>query len=101
MADARADSAPAGVPPFAVMKDGLKLEDNVRSRVLEYEPLVTPSGKPAKLGVVVATPAFWKKGAVVGAWMWEAVVPDGAPDAFVVTRPLKLTCSDRVWAALS
>ena len=72
---------------------GLKLEAEVRSRVIEYEPLVTPSGKPAKLGVVVATPAVLLKGEAVGAWMWEAVV--------VPVKPLKDTCNCSVWAESS
>ncbi len=79
MAEARAASAPAVVPPWAVMKLGFQLDDKVRSKVLEYEPLVTPKGKPGKVGVVVATPAVPVKALVVGAWMWEAVVVPSRP----------------------
>jgi hypothetical protein len=35
------------------------------SSVLLYDPLVTPIGKPANYGVVVATPAFPVPGAAV------------------------------------
>src|ERR1051326_3291692 len=93
MAAANAGSAAASVAPWAVTEAGLKLEAEVRSNVFEYVPLVTPSGKPAKLGVVVATPAVPLKGEVVAACKWEAVV-------FPV-RPLKDTCSCSVWATSS
>ena len=82
----------ASAPPASERQkkenERIELEAEVRSNVPEYEPLVTPRGKPARLGVVVATPAFWKNGAVVGPWIWEAVV--------VPSKPLKFTCSARV-----
>ena len=46
------------------------------------DPDVTPSGKPTKLGVVVATPTVPVPGAAVQQWIWAAVV--------VPTRPLKV-----------
>src|SRR5262245_30719637 len=76
MALKRAVSAVAGDPPLAVMNAVFQLEFNVKSSVFEKDPANTPAGKPAKLGVVVATPAVPLKGLAVAAWMWDAVVPD-------------------------
>src|SRR5436305_10497433 len=69
---ANAASAPATVPPFAVMNAGLKLEANVKSKALTKVPEVTPSGNPTKLGVVVATPVF--PGGAIQQWICAAVV---------------------------
>ena len=51
------------------------------SRTVWNVPLVTPSGNPANVGVVVATPAEIPKG--VQQWMCDAVVP--------LVRPLNVT----------
>jgi hypothetical protein len=50
--------APATVPPWAVMKAGLYVEATVRSNVIKYVPVVTPSGNPGNVGTAVATIAF-------------------------------------------
>ena len=87
---AKAASAPATLP-FAVTKEGLKLEDIVRSSVWMYVPEVTPRGKQGKVGTVVATGAFAEGSAQQ--WMWEAVVPD--------PRPENTTSTKSVWAVES
>jgi hypothetical protein len=51
-----AASADAGVPPFAVTNAGLYVAAESRSKVWLYEPEVTPSGNPGKVGTVVAMP---------------------------------------------
>src|SRR3954454_20877816 len=85
MPAASAASAPAVVPPLAVMNAGFQVDACVVSNTALKLPLVTPRGKPVKLGVVVATPAV--PGGATQQWMCEAVV--GA------LRPLNtaLTCS--------
>ena len=50
-------SAPAVVPPFAVMNAAFHEPSNEVSNVMSYDPLVTPAGKPGNVGVVVATSA--------------------------------------------
>jgi hypothetical protein len=50
------------------------------SNVWSYVPLVTPKGKPVKVGVVVATPAVPVPGRAVVAWMWDAVVVPKRPE---------------------
>ena len=79
MALKKAASAPAVVPPLAVTYDGFQLEARVKSKVLLYVPLETPSGNPAKLGVVVATPALPVSATAVGAWIWDWVVVPNKP----------------------
>src|SRR5437588_335251 len=63
------------------------------SRVLSYDPLVTPRGNPENVGVVVATPAVPVPATAVAAWMWDAVV--------VPSRPENTTCTRMVWATVS
>ncbi len=46
--------------------------------MLEYVPLVTPRGNPAKVGSVVATPALGE----AQQWMCDAVVPAVSPLKF-------------------
>ena len=50
------------------------------SKVLSYVPDVTPIGKPAKYGVVVATPAVPAPGTVVAACVCAAVVLPSRPE---------------------
>ena len=50
-----------------------------------YEPAVTPSGNPGKVGVVVATPAFPTPGTAVQQWMCEAVVVPVNPENETMT----------------
>ena len=61
--------------------------------VWSYVPKVTPDGKPAKVGSVVATPAVPEKGAAVAACMWLAVTP--------ATSPEKVACTLIVFATAS
>ena len=68
------------------MNDALKLVASVRSSVLSKVPLLTPMGKPAKNGVVVATPAVPVNATAVGAWMWHAVVLPSSPENDACTR---------------
>src|SRR5207302_7074530 len=63
------------------------------SSVLSYVPLVTPSGKPANVGVVVATPAVPVPATAVALWMCDAVV--------VPTNPLNVTRTRIVFAVVS
>ena len=88
-----AASALAVVPPLAVIKAGFQLEARVRLNVPSKVPLVTPRGKPANEGTCVATPAVPAPGTAVALWMCDAVV--------FASRPLKVTCTRRVWAVLS
>jgi len=53
-------------------------------------PAITPSGKPANVGVVVATPAVPVPGEAVAAWMCDAVVLPVSPE--------NVTCTCMVWA---
>src|SRR5437868_13051295 len=71
---ASAASAPAGVPPFAVMNAGFHVVAASVLNVMLYEPLVTPSGKPVNVGVVVATPTL--PGGAMQQWICDAVVPE-------------------------
>ena len=57
MAAKSAASAPAGVPPCAMMKAGLYVAASVASTVASKLPEVTPRGNPGNVGTVVATPA--------------------------------------------
>jgi hypothetical protein len=63
------------VPPCAVIKSGFHDEASVRLRVLSYVPDITPNGKPANVGVVVATPAVGIAAeGETQQWMCDAVV---------------------------
>jgi hypothetical protein len=62
------------------MNAGFHEEDWVISKIIEYEPDVTPSGKPENDGVCVATPAVPVPGEAVQQWMWDAVVPAVNPE---------------------
>ena len=57
IAEIRFAAAAETLPPFAVTKAGLKLDDDVRSSVLSEVQMVTPSGKPGNAGGSVAKPA--------------------------------------------
>jgi hypothetical protein len=50
------------------------------SKSIEYDPEVTPSGNPEKLGVCVAAPAVPTPGRAVQHWMWDAVVVPSRPE---------------------
>ncbi len=62
-----AASAEAVVPPLLVINGALNDDDKVMSNVVSMLPEETPSGKPRKLGVCVATPAVPANGVVVAA----------------------------------
>src|SRR5689334_20771084 len=93
MAMKNAFSADAGVPPLAEMYDGFQLPDCVRSSVWSNDPLCTPIGRLAKVGVCVATPAVPEPTAGVGAWMCDAVVLPVSPAKVACTRMVCRTLS--------
>jgi hypothetical protein len=47
------------------MNAGFHVAAWVMSKFIEYDPAVTPSGNPVKLGICVATPAVPVKGEAV------------------------------------
>src|SRR3954469_11301989 len=78
MAARRVDSA-AAIEPTVVMKAGFQVEPSDVSKVCVKEPLVTSSGRPEKVGTIVATPAVPMPGTAVQQWRCDAVVGDVSP----------------------
>src|SRR5690349_11109760 len=93
---ASAASAAAIVPPSAVMNAGFQLDACVKSNVLTEVPDVTPSGKPTKLGVVVATPAF--PGGEMQQCICEAVVAAPSPEN---TTSTESKCVDESYVTIA